>query len=160
MDSTTAQNMCWGVHKTPSTITWGYTRHRRNGPGQSCKLVDRQCAVTSQTHAPFDARVRCSTQHPKCTTFRIPSHTSQQERIKPAQDHGLGLLGAGVHFPKSFKKFDALAIGKRNIPKYPVPEGWVKEISRNIACQRAGPPQIFPKHLILVRVGMVIFYVS
>ena len=93
MNSTTTQNMCLGVSKTPTTkdhylARLGATLHRRNGPGQSCK---HQTQTRTQRDHQSDTLIRrpCSTQHPKCTIFRISSHASQQERIKSAQDHGL-----------------------------------------------------------------------
>ena len=67
---------------------YGATLHRRNGPGRSCKLVDRQRDQTTHQSNTLIRHPR-STQHSKRTIFRIQSHAFQQERIKSAQDHGL-----------------------------------------------------------------------
>ena len=53
MSDTTQNNIVWGCPKHQGPLL-GATLHRRNGPGQSCTLVDN--ATTSQTHS-FDARV-------------------------------------------------------------------------------------------------------
>ena len=42
-----------------------------------------------------------------------------------------------VYISRNLLRHLMLWLGKRNFPKYPVPEGWVKDISRNITCQRA-----------------------
>ena len=42
-----------------------------------------------------------------------------------------------VYISRNLLRNLMLWLGKRNFPKYPVPEGWVKDISRNITCQRA-----------------------
>jgi hypothetical protein len=83
MNSTTRQNMCLGFQNTKDHYLWGYTapekrpgtvmQTRRQRDHQSNKLIRRPR----------------STQHSKCTIFRVHSHTFQQERIKSAQDHGL-----------------------------------------------------------------------
>jgi hypothetical protein len=77
MDSTTAQNMCWGVQNTQGHYLRA-TLHRRNGPGQSCKLVDN--AHTSQTHS-FDARVPHNIRNAQCSAYstiaRISAKTHQ-----------------------------------------------------------------------------------
>ena len=67
---------------------YGATLHRRNGPGRSCKLVDRQRDQTTHQSNTLIRHPR-STQHSKRTIFRIQSHAFQQERIESAQDHGL-----------------------------------------------------------------------
>ena len=76
-----------GVSKTPRTITWSYTALEKR-PG-TVMQTRRQRNHQSNT---LSRRPR-STQHPKRIFFRIPSHVSQQERIKAAQDHGVAPQG-------------------------------------------------------------------
>ena len=65
MECTTTQNMCLGCPKHQGPLL-GATLHRRNGPGQSCKLVDN--AHTSQTHL-FDARVPHNIRNAQCSAY-------------------------------------------------------------------------------------------
>ena len=79
MSDTTQNNIefqVWGCPKHQGPIL-GATLHRRNGPGQSCKLVDN--ATTSQTHS-FDARVPHNIRNAHNvphTTARISARTHQ-----------------------------------------------------------------------------------
>ena len=50
---------------------------------------------------------------------------------------GMGRDLGQVYISRNLLRNLMLGLGKRNFPKYPVPEGWVKDISRNITCQRA-----------------------
>jgi hypothetical protein len=91
MNSTTTQNMVFGVSKTPRTITWGYTAPE-NRP-RTVIQIRRQRDTSQHTHIRRPCSMPCSTQHPKRTICRIQSHASQQERIKAAQDRGLAPRG-------------------------------------------------------------------
>ena len=65
MSDTTQNNIVWGCPKHQGPLL-GATLHRRNGPGQSCKLVDN--AHTSQTHL-FDARVPHNIRNAQCSAY-------------------------------------------------------------------------------------------
>ena len=65
MSDTTQNNIVWGCPKHQGPLL-GATLHRRNGPGQSCKLVDN--AHTSQTHL-FDARVPHNIRSAQCSAY-------------------------------------------------------------------------------------------
>jgi hypothetical protein len=74
---------CAGVSRTPRTITWGYTAPVKR-PG-----TVMQTRRQREHHSNTLIQRPCSTQHPKCTMFRIQPQASPQERIKSTQEHGL-----------------------------------------------------------------------
>jgi hypothetical protein len=83
MDSTTTQNMCWGVQNTQGHYSWGYTALEKR-PGTAMQTRRQRSTRTPVKHTHSTPAF-----HTTSEMFRIQPQASQQERIKSAQDHGL-----------------------------------------------------------------------
>jgi hypothetical protein len=81
MSDTTQNNIVWGCPKHQGPLL-GATLHRRNGPGQSCKLVDNAHTITSQTHL-FDARVPHNILCAQCSAYNRTHLAARTHQIHP-----------------------------------------------------------------------------
>ena len=87
MSDTTRKNIVWGCPKHQGPLL-GATLHRRNGPGQSCKLVDNVTLV-KHTHSTPVFHTTSKTHNMPHTIARISARTHQSRPGSWAGSTGL-----------------------------------------------------------------------